>query len=44
MEVDLPPMLEGMTPPQMQNLIRQKTDEVLATLSDAASKIWQDED
>jgi hypothetical protein len=43
MEVDLPPMLEGMTPPQMQNLIRQKTDEVLATLSDAASQIWQDE-
>ena len=44
MEADLPPMLEGMTPPQMRNLIRQKTDEVLATLSDAGSKIWETND
>ena len=44
MEADLPPMLEGMTPAQMQVTIRQKVDEVLTTLSDAAAEIWNDEE
>ena len=44
MEADLPPMLEGMTPAQMQVTIRQKVDEVLATLSDASAEIWNDEE
>jgi len=43
MEADLPPMLEGMSPAQMQSTIRQKVDEVLTTLSDAADEIWNDE-
>ena len=42
MEADLPPMLEGMTPAKMQKTIRQKVDEVLTTLSDATSEIWND--
>ena len=44
MEADLPPMLEGMTPAQMQTTIRQKVDEVLSTLSDASAEIWSDEE
>jgi hypothetical protein len=44
MEADLPPMLEGMNPAQMQVIIRQKTDEVLATLSEESSKVWEDHD
>lgn len=44
MEADLPPMLEGMTPPQMQKLIRDKTDEVLTILSEATSSIWDEEE
>ena len=44
MEADLPPMLEGMTPAQMQVTIRQKVDEVLTTLSEATSEIWNDEE
>lgn len=43
MEADLPPMLEGMTPAKMQKVIRQKVDEVLTTLSEASSEIWNDE-
>lgn len=42
MEADLPPMLEGMTPAQMQKVIREKTEEILASLSDASSEIWKD--
>lgn len=44
MEADLPPMLEGMTPAQMQKVIREKTEEILASLSDASSEIWKDHD
>lgn len=43
MEADLPPMLDGASPAQMQRTIRDKTDEVLAALSDASSEIWNDE-
>lgn len=43
MEADLPPMLEGMSPSKMKKTIRQKVDEVLSTLSDATSEIWNDE-
>lgn len=42
MEADLPPMLEGATPAAMQRMIREKTDEVMATLSDAAADVWKD--
>lgn len=42
MEADLPPMLEGMTPAQMQVTIRQKVDEVLVNLSDASAEVWSD--
>ena len=42
MEADLPPMLEGMTPAQMQKVIREKTEEILNALSDASHDIWKD--
>jgi phage terminase Nu1 subunit (DNA packaging protein) len=42
MEADLPPMLEGATPAAMQRMIREKTDEVMTTLSDATSEVWKD--
>lgn len=41
LEADLPPMLEGASPAQMQNVIRQKVDEVMTSLSEAASKVWE---
>jgi hypothetical protein len=44
MEADLPPMLEGMTPAQMQKVIREKTEEILASLSDASSEIWKEQE
>lgn len=43
MEADLPPMLEGMEPASMQKIIREKVDEVMQTLSDESSKVWQNE-
>jgi len=43
MEADLPPMLDGASPAQMQRTIREKTDEVLASLSEASSDIWNNE-
>ena len=42
MEADLPPMLEGATPAAMQRMIREKTDEVMTTLSDATADVWHD--
>jgi len=42
MEADLPPMLEGATPATMQRMIREKTDEVMTTLSDATADVWND--
>ena len=42
MEADLPPMLEGMNPAQMQKVIREKTEEILNALSDASHDIWKD--
>lgn len=41
MEADLPPMLEGMEPAAMQRTIRGKVDEVMATLADESSKVWE---
>lgn len=41
LEADLPPMLEGASPAQMQNTIRQKVDEVMNALSEAASHVWE---
>lgn len=41
MEADLPPMLEGMDPAAMQRTIRGKVDEVMATLADESSKVWE---
>lgn len=41
LEADLPPMLEGASPAQMQNVIRQKVDEVMTSLSEASSKVWE---
>jgi hypothetical protein len=44
LEADLPPMLEGQSPAQMQTTIRQKVDEVMNSLADATSKVWQEHD
>jgi hypothetical protein len=43
MEADLPPMLEGASPAQMQRIIREKVDEVLRALSEESSKVIEDE-
>ena len=41
LEADLPPMMEGQSPAQMQNTIRQKVDEVMNSLSEATSRVWE---
>jgi hypothetical protein len=41
MESDLPPVLEGMSPPKMQVVIRGKVDEVMLMIADASSKVWE---
>lgn len=41
MEADLPPMLEGASPAEMQRVIRDKVDEMMRTLSDESSKVWE---
>jgi hypothetical protein len=40
LEADLPPLLEGLSPAQMQKIVRGKCDEVLAQIEDASSKVW----
>ena len=44
MEADLPPMLDGASPATMQRIIREKTDEVMTSLADAANEVWTDEE
>jgi hypothetical protein len=44
LEADLPQMLEGLSPPRMQLIIRQKIDEVLTALSDDVARIGTDGD
>ncbi len=39
MEADLPPMLEGLTAPAMQRVVRQVVDQVLGELSDQGNKL-----
>lgn len=41
MEADLPPMLDGASPAEMQRLIRGKVDEVMNVLADESSKVWE---
>lgn len=43
LEADLPPMLEGLSPARMQQIIRQKIDETLTLLSDEVARIGQDD-
>lgn len=40
MEADLPPMLDGMQPAKMQELIRDKVDEVLRIMDDEYQKVY----
>lgn len=40
LEVDLPPVLEGLTAAQMQARIREKADLILSLWSDATSEIY----
>jgi hypothetical protein len=40
---DLAPMMEGMSPEQMQKVIGEKVDEILSYLANSESKIYQDE-
>jgi hypothetical protein len=40
LEADLPPMMEGMDPPKMQQTIRDKIDEVLRSLEDEYAKAY----
>jgi hypothetical protein len=44
MEADLPPMLDGASPATMQRIIREKTDEVMTSLADAANEVWKDDE
>lgn len=41
MEADLPPMLDGASPSEMQRMIRGKVDEVMNVLADESSKVWE---
>ena len=43
MEADLPPMLAGMGEAQMQAEIRGKVDDVLMSLSDVKSELWNEQ-
>ena len=44
MEVDLPPMLEGMNPSTMRDTIRLKVDEVLRNMEDEYLKVYGESD
>ena len=44
LEADLPPMMEGMDPPKMQQTIRDKIDEVLRSLEDEYAKAYDHPD
>jgi phage terminase Nu1 subunit (DNA packaging protein) len=44
LEADLPQMLEGLSPARMQQIIRQKIDEILTALSDDVARIGTDGD
>lgn len=43
LEADLPPMLEGLSPARMQQIIRQKIDETLTLLSDEVARIGRED-